>query len=96
MKIKDILRNDKLLSNYFIEVNGEMYDEYKHGDLIHIDTDVETEKEYSNILGITFYYPILKFIAIEQEKVLKFLENEDVDNSLSDYMDKRIKEVSEE
>ena len=37
MTIKEILKNDKLLSNYIIEVNGELYDEYKHGDLIHID-----------------------------------------------------------
>ena len=96
MKIKEILANDKLLSNYIIEVNNELYDETKHGNLVHIDTNIVTEKEYSNILDITFYYSIIKFTAIEQEKVLKLLESEDVDTSLSDYMDKRIKEVSEE
>ena len=31
MTIKEILKNDKLLSNYIIEVNCELYDEYKHG-----------------------------------------------------------------
>lgn len=96
MTIKEILRNDKLLSNYIIEVNGELYDEYKHGDLIHIDTDVETEKEYSNILDIDFYCPIIKFTAIEREKVLKLLKEKDADNSISAYMDKRIKEIAKE
>lgn len=96
MRIKDILKNDVLLLNYCIEVNGELYDESKHGNLVHIDTEIETQEEYSNILGITIYYPIVKFTAIEKDKILKLLESEDVDTSLSDYMDKRIKEVSEE
>ena len=96
MTIKEILKNDKLLSNYIIEVNCELYDEYKHGDLIHIDTDVETEKEYSNILDIAFYCPIIKFTAIKREKVLKLLKEKDTDNSLSDFMDKRIKEIANE
>lgn len=96
MRIKDILRNDVLLLNYCIEVNGELYDETKHGNLVHIDTEIETQEEYSNILGITIYYPIVKFTAIAKDKILKLLESEGIDTSLSDYMDKRIKEVSEE
>ena len=42
MTIKEILPNDTSLSDYIIEVNGEMYDEYKHGDLIHFHTEIET------------------------------------------------------
>lgn len=103
MKIKEILRNDKSLLNYYIEVNGEQYDECKHGDLIHIDTEIETQEEYSNILDITIYRPKVKFTAIAKDKILKLLEktlklleSEDIDTSLSDYMDKRIKEIAEE
>ena len=98
MKIKDILRNDIPISLQCIEVNGEQYDECKHGDLIHIDTEIETQEEHSNILNTDFYRPKVKFTAIAKDKILKLLETEDkdVDTSLSDYMDKRIKEVSEE
>lgn len=97
MKIKDILRNDIPISLQCIEVNGEQYDEYKHGDLIHIDTEIETQEEYDNILGVTFYRSKVKFIAFEKEEILKLLFlKKDADNSLSDYMDKRIKEISEE
>jgi GTPase SAR1 family protein len=98
MKIKEIIRDNVSFLNYPIEVNGEKYDFYKHGDLIHIDTDVETDEEYNFNLNTTFYRTKIKFTAIEHEKILKLLESEDkdVDTSLSDYMDKRIKEVSEE
>ena len=96
MKIKDILRNDIPISFQYIEVNGEQYDEYKHGDLIHIDTEIETHEEYNNTLGVTFYYPKIKFIAIEKEKILKLLKEKDTDNSISAYMDKRINEISKE
>lgn len=98
MKIKDILRNDIPISLQYIKVNGEQYNEYKHGDLVHIDTEIETQEEYNNTLGVSFYYPIVKFTAIEREKVLKLLENKDkdTDNPLSAFLDKRIKEVAKE
>lgn len=97
MKIKDILRNDIPISRQYIEVNGEQYDERKHGDLIHIDTEIETQEEYNNTLGVTFYYPKIKFIAFEKEEILKLLFlKKDADNSLSDFMDKRIKEIAKE
>ena len=96
MTIRDILRNNIPISLQYIEVNGEQYDEYKHGDLIHIDTEIETQEEYNNILGVTFYHPKIKFTAIEREKVLKLLKEKDTDNSLSDFMDKRIKEIAKE
>lgn len=96
MKIKDILKNDVLLSNYIIEVNGEQYDECKHGDLIHIDTEIETLKEHNNILNTDFYRSKIKFTAIEKDKILKLLESEGIDTSLSDYMDKRIIEIAKE
>lgn len=44
MTIKDILRNDIPISFQCIEVNGEQYDECKHGDLIHIDTEPDLEQ----------------------------------------------------
>ena len=96
MTIKDILRNDLPISFQCIEVNGEQYDEYKHGDLIHIDTEIETQAEHSNILNTDFYRPKIKFIAIEREKILKLLKDKDEDNSISAYMDKRINEISKE
>jgi hypothetical protein len=96
MKIKDILRNDIPISLQCIEVNGEQYDECKHGDLIHIDTEIETQEEHSNILNTDFYRPKVKFTAIEREKVLKLLKEKDADNSLSAYLDKRIKEIAKE
>lgn len=97
MKIKDILRNDLPISFQCIEVNGEQYDEYKHGDLIHIDTEIETQEEHSNILNTDFYRPKVKFLAIEKEEILKLLFlKKDADNSLSDFMDKRIKEIAKE
>lgn len=98
MKIKDILRNDIPISLQCIEVNGEQYDEYKHGDLIHIDTKIETQEEHSNILNTDFYRPKVKFTAIEREKVLKLLESKDkdTDNPLSAFLDKRIKEIAKE
>ena len=94
MKIKDILKNDVLLSNYIIEVNGEQYDACKHGYLIHIDTEIET----LNILNTDFYRPKVKFTAIAKDKILKLLESKDkdIDNSLSDFLDKRIKEIAKE
>lgn len=98
MTIKEILRNDLLISFQCIEVNGEQYDEYKHGDLIHIFTTFDTYEEYNHTFNITFYRTKIKFIAIEKEKILKLLEgkDKDIDNSLSDFMNKRIKEISEE
>lgn len=97
MTIKEILSNDTSLSDYIVEVNNEMYDESKHGDLIHIDTEIkEAYQEYNHTFNITFYRTKIKFTAIEREKVLKLLKEKDVDNSLSDFMDKRIKEISEE
>lgn len=97
MTIKEILSSNKSLSNYIIEVNNEIYDESKHGDLIHIDTEIETQEEYNNSLGVTFYYSKIKFIAFEKEEILKLLFlKKDADNSLSDFMDKRIKEISKE
>ena len=43
MTIKEILRNDTSLSDYIIEVNNELYNESKHGNLIHIDTEIKEE-----------------------------------------------------
>lgn len=99
MTIKEILSNDRPLLDYIIEVNGEMYDEYKHGDLVHIDTEIkEAYQEYNHTFNITFYRTKIKFIAIEKEKILKLLEgkDKDTDTSISDYMDKRIKEIAKE
>ena len=96
MTIKDILRNDLPISFQCIEVNGEQYDEYKHGNLIHIDTEIETQKEHNNILNTDFYRPKVKFTAIAKDKILKLLKEKDEDNSISAYMDKRINEISKE
>ena len=97
MTIKEILSNDTSLSDYIIEVNNEMYDESKHGDLIHIDTEIkEAYQEYNHTFNVTFYRTKIKFIAIEREKVLKLLKEKDTDNSISAYMDKRINEISKE
>lgn len=96
MTIKEILRNDLLISFQCIEVNGEQYDEYKHGDLIHIFTTFDTYEEYNHTFNITFYRTKIKFIAIEKEKILKLLKEKDADNSISAYMDKRINEISKE
>lgn len=97
MTIKEILRNDPSLTDYIIDVNNEMYDESKHGNLIHIDTEIkEAYEEYNHTFNITFYRTKVNFIAIEREKVLKLLKDKDADNSLSDFMDKRIKEIAKE
>lgn len=96
MKIKEILLNAVSLSGCRIEVNGELYDESKHGDLIHIDTEIETYEEYNNFLRISFCGSRVKLTAISKDKILKLLKDKDVDNSISAYMDKRIKEISEE
>ena len=95
MTIKEILRNDTSLLNC-IEVNGELYNERKHGDLIHIDTEIETQKEHNNILNTDFYRPKVKFTAIAKDKILKLLKEKDTDNTISAYMDKRINEISKE
>ena len=97
MTIKEILINDTSLSDYIIEVNNEMYDESKHGNLIHIDTErKEAYQEYNHTFNITFYRTKIKFTAIEKEKVLKLLKEKDTDNSLSAFLDKRIKEIAKE
>ena len=99
MTIKEILSNDTLLSDYIIEVNGEMYDEYKHGDLVHIDTEIkEAYQEYNHTFNTIFYRTKIKFIAIEMSKILQLLKSKDkdTDNSLSDFLDKRIKEIAKE
>lgn len=98
MTIKEILSSDTSLLNYRIEVNGEKYNYQKHDSLIHIDTEIETYEEYDNALNTTLYRSKIKFTAIEKEKVLKLLESKgkDADNSLSDFMDKRIKEIAKE
>ena len=97
MTIKEILSNDTSLSDYIIEVNNEMYDESKHGDLVHIDTEIkEAYQEYNHTFNITFYRTKIKFIAIEKEKILKLLKEKDTDNSISAYMDERINEISKE
>ena len=97
MTIKEILKNDTSLSDYIIEVNNEMYDEHKHGDLVHIDTEIkEAYQEYNHTFNITFYRTKIKFLAIEKEKVLKLLKEKDTDNSLSAFLDKRIKEIAKE
>ena len=97
MTIKEILSIDTSLSDYIIEVNGEMYDEYKHGDLIHIDTELkEAYQEYNHTFNITFYRTKIKFTAIKKEEILKLLKDKDTDNSLSYFLDKRIKEIAKE
>lgn len=96
MTIKEILSNDKLLLCYPIEVNGEKYNYHKHDSLIHIDTEIETYEEYDNVLNTTIYHSKIKFTAIEKEKILKLLKEKDEDNSISAYMDKRIKEIAKE
>ena len=98
MTIKEILTSDKSLLNYCIEVNGEQYDECKHGDLIHIDTEIETDEEYNHILNVAVWRSKIKFTAIERSKILQLLKSKDkdTDTSISNYMDKRIKEISEE
>lgn len=97
MTIKEILSNDKSLLSYLIEVNGEKYNYHKHDDLIHIDTNIETYEEYDNTLNTTLYRSKIIFSAIEREKILKLLFlKKDADNSLSDFMDKRIKEIAKE
>lgn len=96
MTIKEILSIDTLLPDYIIEVNNEMYDESKHGDLVHLNTEIGTYEEYNPIFNVTFHCPIIKFTAIEKEKILKLLKEKDADNSISAYMDKRINEISKE
>ena len=97
MTIKEILSNDTLLSDYIIEVNGEMYDEYKHGDLVHIDTEIkEAYQEYNHTFNTIFYRTKIKFTAIAKDKILKLLKDKDTDNSIYAYMDKRINEISKE
>ena len=76
MTIKEILRNDTSLLNC-IEVNGELYNERKHGDLIHIDTNVEIYEEYDNYLNTTLYRSKIKFTAIAKDKILKLLESKE-------------------
>lgn len=98
MTIKEIIKNDSSLLNYCIEVNGELYDERVHGNLIHVATLFDTCEEYNHTFNITFYRSKIIFTAIEIEKILKLFEgkDKDTDNSLSDFMDKRIKEIAKE
>lgn len=74
MKIKEIIRSNLSVLNYRVEVNGEPYNEHEHGDLIHIKTEIGTHEEYNHIFNVTFYCSIIKFTAIEQEKMQKLLE----------------------
>lgn len=85
MKIKEILTSDKSLLNYIIEVNGELYDESKHSNLVHIDTYIETYEDYNHFLKSSLWSTKVKFKAIEREKVLKLLKEKDTDNSSSDF-----------
>ena len=96
MTIKEILTSDKSLLNYCIEVNGELYDERKHGNLIHVATLFDTCEEYNHTFNITFFRSKVIFTAIEQEKIFLRVKTKDADNSLSSYMDKRINEISKE
>ena len=96
MTIKEILTSDKSLLNYCIEVNGELYDERKHGNLIHVATLFDTCEEYNHTFNITFFRSKVIFTAIEQEKIFLRVKTKDVDNSISAYMDKRIKEIAKE
>lgn len=96
MTIKEILSSNKSLLYYLIEVNGEKYNCHKHDSLIHIDTEIETYEEYDNALNITLYRSKIKFTAIAKDKILKLLKEKDTDTSISDYMDKRINEISKE
>ena len=96
MTIKEILTSDKSLLNYCIEVNGELYDERKHGNLIHVATLFDTCEEYNHTFNITFFRSKVIFTAIEQEKIFLRVKTKDVDNSISAYMDKRINEISKE
>lgn len=74
MKIKTILSSDKSLLSNIIEVNGQPYDEYKHGDLIHVDTHIETYEEFNRILNASFWRSKVKFTAIARDKILQLLE----------------------
>lgn len=96
MTIKEILSSDTSLLNYRIEVNGELYNERKHGDLIHIYTTFYTHEEYNHTFNITFYRTKIKFIAIEKEEILKLLKEKETDNSILAYMYMRIKEIAKE
>lgn len=96
MTIKEIIRSNLSVLNYRVEVNGEPYDKDKHGDLVHLNTEIGTYEEYNPIFNVTFYCSIIKFTAIEQKKMQKLLKEKDEDNSISAYMDKRIKEIAKE
>ena len=59
---------------------------------------VETYEEYNHILNVAVWRSKIKFTAIEKEEILKLLEgkDKDTDNSLSDFMNKRIKKIAKE
>lgn len=76
MTIKEILTNTPLL-NCHVEVNGELYNEQKHGDLVHIHTTFDTYGEYNHTFNTTFYSSKVIFSAIEREKILKLLESKE-------------------
>ena len=75
MTIKEILRNDLPISFQCIEVNGEQYDEYKHGDLIHIFATFDTYEEYNHTFNITLYRTKIKFTSVAKYKIRKVLES---------------------
>ena len=54
---------------------AKMYDEYKHGDLVHIDTEIkEAYQENNHTFNITFYRTKIKFKAISKDKILSLLK----------------------
>ena len=62
--------------------------------MIHFHTEIETYEEYNHILNVAVWRSKIKFTAIERSKILQLLKSKDkdTDTSISDYMDKRIKE----
>lgn len=77
MKIKEIIGRDLAFLNYPIEVNGEKYNYHKHGNLIHVDTAVETQEDYNYILNSIFYRTKIKFTAVEREKIEPLIGNKE-------------------
>lgn len=74
MKIKTILSSDKSLLRNIIEVNDELYDESKHGNLVHIDTYIDTYEEFNPILNAYIIHTKIKFTAIARDKIVPLLK----------------------